>query len=428
MSIRVASFSGEAEPEAKVNSTSKGLSLRQNFSWTFIGNVIYAATQWGVLVVVAKLGTPEMLGQYSFGLAVGSPVFMLTNLQLRGVQATDARNDFSFVDYKSLRYAATALGILVIIGVGVLSGFDKDTSLVVSFVGVAKAIESLSDVYYGFAQRHERMDLIGRSLMAKGVLSLVTMTVLIYLTSSIVWASVGVACVWLLRYLAYDRRFTSIIHTKAITTNWDWSRSLSLARLSLPLGLVMVLVSLTTNIPRYFIQYVLGERALGFYSAIAYLVVAGTTVVSALGQSARPRLASLFAEGRTGDFLRLLGGLVAAAIGLGCGGILVSLVGGKQLLSIIYTPEYASYYKLFTLFMIAGAIQYSASFLGYGITAARQFKIQLPLAATVMLSALILSYVLIHSYGLVGGVVAVALTSLINLVGSVGITYKLFSK
>jgi hypothetical protein len=38
-------------------------SLRLNFSWTIVGNVVYAGTQWGILVLLARLGTPEAVGQ-----------------------------------------------------------------------------------------------------------------------------------------------------------------------------------------------------------------------------------------------------------------------------------------------------------------------------------------------------------------------------
>ena len=48
----------------------KPLTLRRNFSWTFAGNAVYAACQWGMLVVLAKLGSPEMIGQFTLGLAV----------------------------------------------------------------------------------------------------------------------------------------------------------------------------------------------------------------------------------------------------------------------------------------------------------------------------------------------------------------------
>jgi hypothetical protein len=43
----------------------KALSLRLNFSWALAGNIIYAACQWGMLSVLAKLGSPEMVGLFA---------------------------------------------------------------------------------------------------------------------------------------------------------------------------------------------------------------------------------------------------------------------------------------------------------------------------------------------------------------------------
>jgi len=74
----------------------KALSLPRNVTWSAVGNVTYAATQWGMLIILAKLGTPEMVGQYALGLAVTGPVFMLANLQLRVIQATDTRESHTF--------------------------------------------------------------------------------------------------------------------------------------------------------------------------------------------------------------------------------------------------------------------------------------------------------------------------------------------
>ena len=65
----------------------KPLTLRRNFSWTFVSNVVYAGCQWGILMVLAKLGSPENIGQFTLGLAQTAPVFMLTNLQLHEIPA-----------------------------------------------------------------------------------------------------------------------------------------------------------------------------------------------------------------------------------------------------------------------------------------------------------------------------------------------------
>ncbi len=72
------------------------LSLRSNFAWAVCGNAVYAICQWGMIVALAKLGSALMVGQFSLGLAIVTPVFMLSNLDLRAVQATDARRQFRF--------------------------------------------------------------------------------------------------------------------------------------------------------------------------------------------------------------------------------------------------------------------------------------------------------------------------------------------
>lgn len=125
----------------------KPLTLRRNFSWTFVGNFVYAACQWGMLVVLAKLGTPEMVGQFTLGLAVTAPVIMFTNLQLWAVLVTDAKNEYIFGDYLGLRLFMTGLALAIIIGITLVAGYRWETSLVILLVGLSKAVESISEVF-----------------------------------------------------------------------------------------------------------------------------------------------------------------------------------------------------------------------------------------------------------------------------------------
>ncbi|MCY7273611.1 MAG: lipopolysaccharide biosynthesis protein, partial [Phormidesmis sp. CAN_BIN44] len=140
--------------------TIQPLTLRHNFSWTFLGNVVYAGCQWAMLVVLAKLGTPEMVGQFTLGLAVTAPMMLLCNLQLRAIQATDTQRQYQFSDYFSLRLVTTTLALVMIVGVVLLGGYRGDTAWIILTIGIAKAIESISDVFYGFLQQQERMDRI----------------------------------------------------------------------------------------------------------------------------------------------------------------------------------------------------------------------------------------------------------------------------
>lgn len=413
-----------------------GLSLRANFSWTFIGNVVYAGCQWGMLTVLAKLGNPEMVGQFALGLALTAPVIMFTNLQLRGVQATDARQEYEFGDYLGLRLIATALALLVIITVVLGSGYRRETALVILVVGIAKSFEAISDVFYGLFQQYEQMDRIAKSMMIKGPLSLAALAAGVYMTGSVFWGAVGLAIAWALILVGYDLRSGALIlgsiprpanlslienyYMAALRPRRDINVLVRLAWLALPLGLVMMLISLNTNIPRYFIEQYLGESELGIFAAIAYLMVAGSTVVGALGQSASPRLAKYYAAGNNRAFRSLLLKLVGIGFLLGSAGVIMALIAGGDLLTLLYRPEYARP-DLFVWLMVAAGFSYIASFLGYAMTAARYFRIQIPLFAGVATTTMLTCFWLVPVSKLQGAVIALITAGIVQVVLSAAI-------
>ncbi len=428
------------KPVPATRAAHQALSLRVNFSWTFVGNIIYAACQWGMLIVLARLGSPEMVGQFALGLAVTAPLFMFSNLQLRGVQATDARQDYRFGDYLGLRLMTTLLALLVLVGIVVVSGYAQTTMLVVLGVGFAKGFEAVSDVFYGLLQQRERMDRIALSKIIKGLLSLVVLGAGVYFTGSVVWGIFGLALVWAGILVFYDVASAHRIlqhpmkndatgeaamqgsrsPEHALSPSWQRSTLGRLTWLALPLGLVMMLISLNTNIPRYFIEYFLGIEELGIFAALAYLMVAGNVVINALGQAASPRLAKQYAAGNRAAFLRLLGYLMGIGAVLGAGAVGVAVVAGEPILTLLYGAEYARQ-DLFVWLMVAAMVFYVASFLGHGMTAARYFKVQFPLFVVVTITTTLACFWLIPEHGLYGGAMALMIAAVVQIIGSLAI-------
>lgn len=412
----------------------KPLSLRRNFCWTFVGNVVYAASQWGMLTVLAKMGTPEMVGQFALGLAITAPVILFSNLQLRGVQATDAKGEFFFSDYLALRLVTTILA-LVVIGVTIFfSRYERDTALVILWVAAAKSFESISDVFYGLFQQREYMDRIAHSLMLRGPLSLITLGIGVYLTGGVFWGVVGMTVSWGLILFCFDIPNGAKVlkggclnpsmvearctNSASLRPKWRLNVLMRLLWLALPLGIVMLLISLNANIPRYFIEHHLGSAQLGIFAGMAYLLVAGNTVVSALGQSASPRLAKHYAAGDARGFRTLLCKLMAIGIVLGAAGVLVAAISGRKLLTLLYTSEFATHVDVFVWLMVTAGVNYTASFLGYGMTAARYFRSQLPLFALITVGSTIVCAWLIPQWGLLGAAWAMLAAALVQLAGS----------
>ncbi|MEG4327631.1 oligosaccharide flippase family protein, partial [Microcoleus sp. herbarium5] len=374
---------------------------------------------------------------------------MFTNLQLRGVQATDAKGDYVFSDYLGLRLIGTALALLIIAGITLKAGYRWETSLVILAIALAKAFESISDVFYGLIQQHERMDRIAIALIIKGPLSLLLLGIGVSLTGSVVGGSLGLAVAWGLVLFGWDLRNGRLIlnnssHVREredllvanaepansqnpLYPRWDGKTLAKLVLLALPLGLVMMLISLNTNIPRYFLERYLGERELGIFSAISYLMVAGNMVVSALAQSASPRLAKYYAAGNSTAFRTLLFKLVGVGLMLGAGGVFVAVVAGRPILTLLYKPEYGERADLFAWLMVVAGISYVSSFLGYGMTAARYFQVQMPLFALVTGASGLACLWLIPTMGVQGAVIALIIGAIVQAVFSFAvIAYALY--
>lgn len=413
---------GVPSPEAHAPTR---LSLRSNFRWTAAGNVVNGACQWGMLAVLARLGNAEMVGQFVLGLAISAPIMALTMLQLRTVQVTDARGEFRFQDYFAARILWTAVGLAVIVAFAGLSDFDSTTRWVVLGVGVTKCVDSITDIVRGLFQRHERMDYSGISLMLKGPGALVAMALLLWWTQNIVAAVGAMAVVWFVSFIAYDMvRARRLLAARSRETgepqplrpSFTWPILARLTWVAVPLGIVMGIISLQTNIPRYVLQSYVDLESLGYFGALVYPMIAAILITGALGQSASPRLAQYFRDDVVA-YRALLRKLVYLALAVGALFVLVAVVAGGPLLGLLYGPDYAPYQREFVVVAIAGAIQLVASCWGYALTAARFFRTQVVLVILSCLATTAAAFWLIPTRGLMGAASTVLVTSIAMLIG-----------
>jgi len=436
----LSTYSSDADdaPEfcrARPGAPPRRLRLRTNFLWTLSGNITYVACQWGILVVLAKLGTPQMVGQFALALAITAPVIIGAGMALRSVQATDAAAEYRFGDYLLLRLFMTALAGLVILGIVWFSGYDRHTASVILVVGLAKGLESISDIFYGLLQQHERMDRIAVSMMIKGLLSLVAVACAVCLGRDLLLGCCSLAAAWAVILVVYDVRSGASVlppsqeagraaaaaragMARRLHLQWRPRAVLPLTLLALPVGVVMALLSFNANIPRYFIQHYLGTRELGIFAALAYPLTAGTTVIGALGQSASPRLARHYVQGDYRAFSSLLRKLVCLSSLIGLVGILLIWLAGRPILLLLYQPEYADQVTAFFWLAVAAGIGYAASLLGYGMTAARYLRAQVPVFLAVTLVTAAACAVLVPGHKLSGAAIAMMLATVCQIAGS----------
>jgi O-antigen/teichoic acid export membrane protein len=402
--------------------------LRADFSWVLGGNIIYSACQWCIVILLAKLGSPEDVGLYALGMAVAAPIILFANLQVRTLLASDVNGEFRFGQYLAFRFVSLGLALLAIVCVAAWTGSDWRHRCIIALVGFAQTLETLSDTYYGLMQKYDRMDRMSRSLMMKGPLALALLWITMYRTRNVLWAVLALAAGRLLILLVRDSRlsFARRVDSRlAARLEWNNNDMFRFFRLALPLGIISLLASLNGNIPRYFIEGHRGTAELGIYSAIASLLTAGTLIVSAFGQSIMVPAARAAADGdrpryRSFIFQTLLLGAV-----LGSGALLVASIGGRFLLTHIFRPEYGNHADIFVWLMGAGIVLFMTDGIGYVMTAARALKPQVPLLLiNCTVTALGCGW-FIPRHGLRGAAEAIAVASVVQLAGCAIILWRI---
>ena len=380
-------------------------SLRRNFSWTFLGNAVLAACLWGLLAVLTKLGSPDVVGRFALGSAIASPVFMFAQLQLRVVLATDAEGAHRFQDYLGVRLLMLPGALLVVAAIAYF-GYSREQALVIGMFALVRLVEALSDIFYGFAQKNERMDLVARSLLVRGPAILILFGATFWLTRSLALSLVAYVAALLLAVLLIDgpqlHRLLRETAGGSLRPRWDRRAVREIVTLAAPLGLVMLLITLRNTIPRTFLESTYGEEELGIFSALSYLVIAGSTVIMALSQSSIARLSRYFAEGRRERFQATITKLLGLGVLIGAGGVLLAAVAGGFILELLYSPAYAAHTDLFVVIMIGGALLYLGSLLGAPVSAMREFRVQLWVYLVNVVLLLGLSWLLIPRHGSLG--------------------------
>jgi len=436
------------------------LSPRRNFAWVVTGNAVAAMSRWGILVVLARLGSVEMIGQVLLALAICAPAATFSLLGLRGLLITDTHGQYQFGDYLGLRLIGVAASCLVVWTIAGLGGYEPVVAAMIAVAAVGATFESIGEIFHGLFQLHERMDRIGVALMLRGPLMLGLLGLGVLATGSALGGVAGIALAQAMELFLWDlpmgkrilagiagetrrcRQFCTPevlqagsanvcgvkgdspisvgmeIRTvaQAIRPRWEFHTLRRLAWLSVPLTVVATLLAFYPNLPRYAVAHALGDAGLGIFGPLAALGTLSHMVVIAICQSCTPRLARHYADGRTAEFTGLLGKSLLAVLCLD-GAMLVTIaLAGGPILRILYGDAFAPYANLAFWLSVATALFHLHVPLSRAVQAMHRFKTHMiaTIAGTATLVLALPSFV--GGHGLYGASAAMILAAMVLLV------------
>lgn len=374
-----------------------------------IGNAVFAATQFLMLVALTSATSPETVGRYALALALTAPAYFAASLKLRHVAISDTAGEFSTRQYVGTRVGAILLVWLVIAAV---TPWAPLGGLLLS-VSSLKALDMTSDILYSLPHRAGHLVGISASMSTRGILSVAAFVgglTVFGTVEAAVWGAVVVHASAVVFDYCYARRHGD---PRPILS---WSSNKKLVLMTAPLGLAMATSSFGAMLPRYALEATQGARAVGIYSAVAYLLVLGGLVVNSLAQAAAPQLAKQLAVRDLDTFRSHVRRLTLFGALLGVAGVALAAAAGRPILRLVFGPEYASGAQALVILMVGAAISYSAVFAGTALNALRRFEVPLPVTA---LSAVVAAALLVPAsswWGIEGAAAVTAVTALLELV------------
>jgi O-antigen/teichoic acid export membrane protein len=380
------------------------LSLRRNFIFSFAGNFIHGFSQWLILSILTKKTTAEIVGYFILAIAIITPLQMFFNLQLRAVLATDTKEEFSFACFFTLRIITIFMVLFFSISIAFILGKGMSFVYIMFNVAMFKSVDSLLDISYGLYQKKERLDKMALSRSLRAVIGVVIFLILLFATNNAIFSLLGLSIGWFAVYSFYD--FPNCQKISGFTFKANIKTLTRLFIVSLPLGCTLAIISLNSAIPKYFSERYLGIEQLAYFGSLAYITFLCGTAVSALGQATVTRLSVYFINNLKA-FIMLLLKMTSIATILATLSVLIAMMFGEKIIKVIYANEYAAYNKVLVLLLVAGGVGYIASMLGYGLTATRYFKVQVPITIAVTLTLLFASILLIPKFGIVGSALSV---------------------
>lgn len=336
------------------------MSIAKHSSYSTISAVAVGLTQWLLTVVIGRAFGADGLGLYAIATAIVIPVYSFTFMGLRPLYVSMKEGEYGFPVFFATRVLAMAVSVFICLAVAWTIQSDPAFLTLVATVSLVKLADGLSDIVYAGNQRIYEFFRNMLSMVIKSGLAMALVYAMLLVSNTLALLPLAQAAGYLAIFLLLDIRKFSIDWSAVLSTSGREIVRLSVS--SVPLALYGSLVNVIAALPRLFA----GEAitALGVFSAVLFVVQAGSMVSVAFAQSITPRIGSNYHAQNARGLRRLL--VIAGGVWLAMCliAMLITLTVGPQVLTVIYGTDFIIDKATLTTVILGGLLNYGVNILG----------------------------------------------------------------
>lgn len=323
--------------------------LFSNFIWNTVGSVYYQGCLWLLTVLVVRFSFDfQNSGYLALAMSIGNIMFALGSYNMRTYQVADVHNRFSLSNYIGLRVFTDIVALFICLIYSFFISRSFSSFAVCSAYVFFKFDEAFVNVIYGFEQKKQRLDLVGKSYVIRGSLYIAVFTFGMLALSSLFYSICLMALSGCLVTILFDIRHVKnqwrFVELVPYISKYDL---IYLLKTCFPSVIALFVSTFVVSGARQYFALIYGEEALGIYASVATPCV----VIQVLAQNLyQPIIGPIAIDYRTGLLEKSikkvkLSLVVVAGVGIFLS-LLLSLL-SHPLLSALYGSGILPYADLF---------------------------------------------------------------------------------
>ena len=347
--------------------------LRKNLLFNTAGSLLFYLCQAALNLLVTALAGVTANGMLATAMTIANVCLSVASFGMRTFQVSDLAGKYADRTYLLSRYVtltAAGAGCLVF---AFVNSYSAEQRWVIALYTAYRLIESWSDVWHGYLQKAERLDVVGISFGVRGLVTAGTVTLGLVLTGNLVLTLATLFALNAVYVLAVD---LPLARGHADLANKSGGSVWALLAECAPLAVYAALNTAIPSVPRYFCERVLGTEKMSYFNNVFLPVLILQVAVIYLFVPFITTFARLWNQKDRAGFFRGLVMLAAALAAMWAAGAAGVALLGRWGLSILYptSPEILDYTPLLQPLVLATVCTVASTVLCHLLTIARDMR------------------------------------------------------
>ena len=390
------------EPEKK---------MANNYIWNMLGSLSMALSTMVLTIAANRIMGDFAGGDFAMALAAGQLMATIGYFETRVYQVTDTQERYDFSDYYFSKIVTSIIMIISSIIYILIKGFTIEKSFLVFLLCVYKFMDVYADVFEGEFQLRERLDISGKSMTLRIVLSTVVLIVILYITRNLYISSLAAIIISIIIIYYANICIIPEFYSRKYTFKFNKIKNIIID--CFPLFISTFMSTYILNASRYAIEGIMPSNYHSSYTAI-FLPV--SVINLCVGFLFKPMLTDMarkwnycYYEEFIKTIMMLLGGVLGVTLlVLFCGYYL-----GIPVLSFLYATDLNGYKLPFMILLIGGGLNSANVILYYTLSVMRKQRYVLFAYVLTFIFSLIVPNVLTQQYEVLGASFSFTLTMLV---------------